>query len=272
MMKKIYLVPIVLFCALFIGVSACSGGSFVTMGDLFQSDDEGGTSAQSQAVHLPPDGATAMSASAFSDLKSQVDDAHMSSDKLGVISTASASNYFTASQVAQLVEMLDMADDRVTVVETTGHRILDLENSHVILNTLTFDQERRSAEDILQGIAQARDQERARIAEEERKRQEEQARIAEEERQRAQEQSHAADEEPQQAQSSSSDSSAYCCLGGSYNECDNAAAAGACVNYGMCIFGCMMGGDPTCEDDCFDENPRVEQCRAVPSKDHLCDD
>lgn len=217
------------------------------------------------SVPLPPPGAMAMTHSAFSNLRRQVDDAHMSRDKIGVISTASASNYFTASQVAELVGMVDMASDRVTVVETTVHRILDLENSHVILDALTFGSERSDVEAILQPVAQERERERARLAEEERRREE--ARRAEQERQRAQR------SDSSQSQSSGGGSGSYrCCLGGRYNECDNAAAAGSCVSYGMCIFGCMMGGDASCEDDCLAENPLIRQCRAVPSNDHLCDD
>lgn len=206
-----------------------------------------------------------MSHSAFSDLKRRVEDAHMSSDKLGVISTAAASNYFRADQVEELVGMLDMSSDRVTVVETTVHRILDLENSHVILDAMTFGQERREAEEILQDVAEERDRERTRIAEEERER--ERARIAEEEEQRERAQQSGSSQEE-----SSGGGSTYCCLGGAYNECDNALAARDCVNYGMCIFGCMTAGDAGCEQDCLNENPRVEQCQAVPEKDHLCDD
>ncbi len=264
------MVVVVTLLALMVIAPACTMGQAraLLMGE--QDPDSPEAQERRQSVSVPSEEATAMSDAAFSDLTRQVEDANMSSDKLGVISTAAASNYFRAYQVEQLVGMLDMSGDRVEVVETTAHRILDLENSHMILDALTFAQERSEAEEILQNVAEERDRERARMAEEESERERSRtASAGDSVRDRA---LRSDTSDTSQTESSGGDSSAYCCLGGAYNECDGARAARACVNYGMCIFDCMMGGGPGCEDDCLDEYPRVEQCRAVPSKNHLCDD
>ncbi len=272
-----------------IGVAAC--GSFqmpesMKMDGMF-SEDAAGSSATSQTsatgVELPPKNAQPMSSSEFEGLRARVADEGMSSNKIQVVEDAGRSSYFSAAQVGELAALLAMKGDRVKLVEAVAVRILDLNNPDAITSMLTFADERSDVESIMSKALAARGKEQARVAEAarvaEEKRIADDARIAEE--QRVSEENRRA-EEAERAQTatsttststskeSSSSDSAYCCINGSYNSCDSAAAAGSCAGWGMCFFECQMDGKGNCDEKCAEKYPLIRECRAEPSKDSSC--
>lgn len=270
------------------GLAACAGMQMPTggvWGPGYQ--EEGGSSSAGSGVAVPGPNAQAMSYGEFEQLKVSVEEANMSNQKIDVIVNASQSAYFSAAQVGELVVMLDMKNDRVRVVEAVAERILDLNNPNPIVTKLTFADEKSDVQNIMSEALAARQAEEARLAEEarvaEQRRAEEEAQRAEEARIAEQERQQQAAQQPQGTtdnsgsnsnfssdSSSSSSSSAYCCLGDKYNECDNAAAAGACMGFGKCIFDCMVSGGSSCDSKCADEYPLIQQCRAVAANDHMC--
>lgn len=271
-----------------VGLAACSGMQMPNMGaggGVWGSgfEEEGGTS-QASGVSVPGPNAQAMSYAEFEQLKAYVEEANMSNQKIDVVVNASQSAYFSASQVGELVVMIDMKNDRVRLVEAIAERILDLNNPNPIVTKLTFADEKSDVQSIMSTALAARQQEEARLAEQariaEQKRAEEEAKAAEEARIAEQERQQQAAEQSQTSQSgsssmtsgssSSSSSSAYCCLGDKYNECDSAAAAGSCIGFGKCIFDCMVAGGSSCDSKCADEYPLIQQCRAVAANDHMC--
>ena len=271
-------------------LTACTSSSLLSMDDMFGFSDEeesqpaGVEEAQSTGVHLPPEGAVAMSTPRFQELKEQVDNQAMSERQLEVISHAAKTNYFTSDQVADLVEMMDMAEGRISVVASTSPRILDLNNSYIILDRMTFQDESNEAQSILQSVEQERQQERERIAAAERD--EEQAAIEDASDAKAED-----DDEGSSRRrslrgrvlgggSSSDDSSSddgetmRCCINGQYYSCPDRSSSRKCFppRLASCIGRCIMSGDMGCEMDCIDEYPPdPSDCDRAPMRDNECD-
>jgi len=69
------------------------------------------------------------------------------SDKLTVVAQVATDSHFTVSQVKSLVDLFSFRDDKLKVVELLAGRIVDRENSHLLLSAFTFssDKERVQA-------------------------------------------------------------------------------------------------------------------------------
>jgi hypothetical protein len=231
------------------------------MGGPGQSGDATG----SASADVPSDGAQAMSGSAFESLMAKVKKEKFSSNQLTAIEGAAGSNYFTASQVGELTTLLTAASDRKRVVEICAARILDLDNASALTAKLSFDSEKRDAEAVLSAALAKRNEAKAKLAEERRK--------AEAQAKREREQAAAAANGGSSGSGSSGSGSsggASCCLGDKFNTCDDAAAASACLSWGMCLFDCMSSGKSGCEDSCTEKNPGIQRCRADASRDAQC--
>jgi hypothetical protein len=255
---------------------------------FFGAPGESGGAAGGTRADVPPDGAQPMSGSAFESLMAKVKDEKFSSNQLTAIEGAAGSNYFSAAQVGELTTLLTAASDRKRVVEICAARIIDLENSSSLTAKLTFDSEKKDAEVVLSDALAKRNEAKAQIAEEKRKAE------AEAQAQREKDQAAAASaasasgssgsgssgssssgsgssgSSSSGSSSSGSSSSASCCLGDKFNACDDAAAASACMSWGMCLFNCMSSGKSGCEDSCTEKNPGIQRCRADASRDAQC--
>ncbi len=227
--------------------------------------------AAQQTYENPP-----MQGGAFMELRSSLEAETNPGTRLQMIREATNQNYFLSSQVRSMVDLFIERDERIEVVRITQRRIVDMNNSYTIVTGFA-PEDRDEVHAILEVVHdEIRAEEERRRAEEEAEREARRAALADfmQETQRA-DQEHQAQQQPEESSSSSSStttsssSSAYCCLGSSYNECSSGAAAADCGRFFMCFINCGMGSG--CEDQCVEEHPLVEQCRADPSKDHLCE-
>lgn len=270
--------------AALLGIAACGSMKMPEMGQgIFGETSAQAASSGGSGVAVPDAGAQPMSQNQFQNLKTQVADEAMTTNKIAAVENAGRSAWFSAAQVGELATMIDMKGDRVRLVETVAERILDLNNPGAITTQLTFADERSSVETIMGDALAARQKEEARLAEAarlaEEKRVAEEQRRAEEQRaadeqarrdQAAQQSSNSSQTSSQTSSQSSSSSSAYCCLGEKYNACDSGPAAAACVGWGQCTVKCMMSGKSGCDAECTDQYPAIRGCQADASKDHLC--
>jgi hypothetical protein len=84
----------------------------------------------------------AMAAAAFDQLVGAVRGASFNDDKVGVIKHAAATNWFTSQQVATLIALISFDDDRIEGAVACWSRLVDPQNSFVILKVLSFDDSR----------------------------------------------------------------------------------------------------------------------------------
>jgi hypothetical protein len=75
----------------------------------------------------------------FNQLLQQVKEAGFSEEKLGLIRTAAADNWFTAEQAKQLVAQFDFTDPKVNAAVTLHDRLVDRGNFFKVLSVFDFD-------------------------------------------------------------------------------------------------------------------------------------
>ena len=226
----------------------------------------------------------AMSVTAFDDLKRQVSDASFSSDQLDLISQVATTNYFTSAQVGELVGLIDMSDDRVTVVEITSDRIVDMENSYVIPEYMTYSSEQEDARAILRRTSELQAEKREAVEEQRAEEQRAAERRAEEQRAAEEEEEESgtrrrdrltgrSSSSSSQQESSEESSTMTCCINNDFYSCPDSSSARRCFppQLGRCMTSCMMGGSMNCEMDCLDEYPPDPSgCDRQPMRDNEC--
>jgi len=101
-------------------------------------------------VQAAPAAPAGLAAADFAAIVSAVEGEDFSSDKLGVIRTAvSGGAYFSCAQVGQLVDLLDMSDDKVQVVELTRSRLVDPHNGFALASHFTFSTDKEKVRKLL---------------------------------------------------------------------------------------------------------------------------
>lgn len=100
-----------------------------------------------EPVRVAPAG---MAAGDFAALLAAVHEEDFSSDKLGVIRQAvDGGAWFTCAQVGQLVDQLDMGDDKVQVVALTRSRLVDPANGFSLQKKFTFSSDKEKVRRLL---------------------------------------------------------------------------------------------------------------------------
>lgn len=102
------------------------------------------------AAHHPRPPPAPMSPRDFSGLLSAVQHEAFSSDKLGLIQSATAGGaFFTCDQVGALVDALNMSSDKVAVVETTRDAIVDPANGFTLQKHFTFSSDKERVRELM---------------------------------------------------------------------------------------------------------------------------
>ncbi len=70
-------------------------------------------------------------------------------ERKAILQTAVAHNYFTCDQVSRVVGLLSFGDEKIAAIRLLADRIVDPENSFMIISKLTFDDEKAAARRIL---------------------------------------------------------------------------------------------------------------------------
>ncbi len=93
----------------------------------------------------------AMQANAFASLTDQIGRAAFADDKLGLVMTAAATNYFTVAQVVQLMQLASFDDTRVEIAVACAPRVIDGERWFDVYGALSFSASRDSLRQRLGG-------------------------------------------------------------------------------------------------------------------------
>jgi len=88
--------------------------------------------------------------SEFHNLLKELESATFKISREDVLREAAGSNFFTSEQLSKMIENLCFADERITVCRIIAPRIVDPENSEVVLQKLTFENEKRRVQRILE--------------------------------------------------------------------------------------------------------------------------
>ena len=86
-----------------------------------------------------PEKPAPMRAAAFAQLLETIGEASFDKDKVEVVRHAAQTNWFLASQVASVMDLLSFDDGKIDAAAAMWPKITDPENSFVIFNKLTFD-------------------------------------------------------------------------------------------------------------------------------------
>jgi len=88
--------------------------------------------------------------SEFHNLLKELESATFKISREDVLREAAGSNFFTSEQLSKMIENLCFADERITVCRIIAPRIVDPENSQVVLQKLTFENEKQRVQRILE--------------------------------------------------------------------------------------------------------------------------
>ncbi len=93
-----------------------------------------------------PAAPAAMSAGSFSSLRSSVASASFSDDKLDLVRSAAARNYFSCAQVGSLVDTFAHSSDKVDAVRILRHRVVDPQNAHTLSAHFSFSDDKSTVQ------------------------------------------------------------------------------------------------------------------------------
>lgn len=91
----------------------------------------------------------AMDSTGFEDLLQRIRSAVFDDDRRGVIQAAATTNFFSCMQLAEILRLLNFEDERLAATQLVAPRIVDPTNHHVIVDVLTFGDEKQKVEQIL---------------------------------------------------------------------------------------------------------------------------
>jgi hypothetical protein len=109
--------------------------------------EEPGPQAAPAAQHKGP----AMQPAAFAKLLTQVKEIHFSSEQMSTVKLAAKRNYFTCKQVKELLQAFSFSTDQIKTLGVLAPRIVDMQNSHVVLDAFEFSHDREQASELLSG-------------------------------------------------------------------------------------------------------------------------
>jgi len=87
-----------------------------------------------------------MDAGAFNALRSQIDKAPFSDDKLSVLRTAVANNWITCAQLGELLEVFDFASDKLEAVGVARNSVVDPQNAFLLNDKFSFSSDAQKAQ------------------------------------------------------------------------------------------------------------------------------
>jgi hypothetical protein len=96
-----------------------------------------------------PVGPYAMSGSDFEALKAAIEEEGFGDDKLGVLSTAAGSAWFSCDQVGQLVDLFSFSDEKLKALSLVKDKIVDRNNTFKIFSHFTFSDDKKRAQAML---------------------------------------------------------------------------------------------------------------------------
>lgn len=91
----------------------------------------------------------AMSSSDFNYLYSAVKKDSFTDDKIKDIRLGALGSKFTCEQVASILRLFDFSDDKLKALGCFSGKIVDLKNSSAIIDSFTFDSEKKMAYELL---------------------------------------------------------------------------------------------------------------------------
>ena len=93
--------------------------------------------------------ATALPADEFNNLLKRVDDVSFPEEQINIITRIPSSSEITCAQVVKLLEEFSFSKDQQTVIQHLAPQISDLKNRHLILEVLTYSDDKENAGRIL---------------------------------------------------------------------------------------------------------------------------
>ena len=93
--------------------------------------------------------ATALPADEFNNLLKRVDDVSFPEEQINIITRMPSSSEITCAQVVKLLEEFSFSKDQQTVIQHLAPQISDLKNRHLILEFLTYSDDKENAGRIL---------------------------------------------------------------------------------------------------------------------------
>jgi len=100
-------------------------------------------------VAPPAEGPSPMGPGEFAGLKSSIAAEAFPRNKISVLRTAVAANYFTIAQVGELVDLYTFSKDKVEAVSLTRDRILDRGNAFALFAHFTFNADKQKVRALL---------------------------------------------------------------------------------------------------------------------------
>jgi hypothetical protein len=91
----------------------------------------------------------AMSAKRFAAFLAEVKEQNFESERNDVIGLAAQRNRFSCAQVSQLLKGIDFASEQISALKLMNAKIVDKEDSHLILKVFTFDSDKSKARKVL---------------------------------------------------------------------------------------------------------------------------
>jgi len=98
---------------------------------------------QSVPAHEP------MNSSAFGQLVYNIEDEAFADDQLLYVRTAANSNYFSVTQIEQLLDIFTFAEEKLTCLRITYPKVVNKDNSFTIISHFTYEDDKKLAQSII---------------------------------------------------------------------------------------------------------------------------
>ena len=98
---------------------------------------------QSVPAHEP------MNSSAFGQLVYNIEDEAFADDQLLYVRTAANSNYFSVTQIEQLLDIFTFAEEKLTCLRITYPKVVNKDNSFTIISHFTYEDDKKAAQSII---------------------------------------------------------------------------------------------------------------------------
>lgn len=91
----------------------------------------------------------------FTNIKVRIEKEGFSDGKLSILKSEASRATFTATQVAELMDLFSFSGDKIKALTSLRNRIEDPENAYVIVERFSYDSDKKSAASLLDGIESA---------------------------------------------------------------------------------------------------------------------
>ena len=90
-----------------------------------------------------------ISNSAFNQLINNIQDESFAEDQIRYVRTAAKSHFFTVAQTEQLIDLFAFSEDKLDCLRIAYPKVIDKDNSFMIISHFTYEEDKRSAESII---------------------------------------------------------------------------------------------------------------------------